>query len=467
MDESLVDVLLTVPEFKAVPREHLEWLASKGEVIEMKDGEHAFKPGDPIDGMRIVLQGQIKIYMEQGGSLRFFDAVETLEITGLLPYSRMKGASVYGIVAGDMKAFTLHKRFFPEMIRDHHELTEALVHSMTDRVRYGMKQQQINDKLVSLGKLSAGIAHELNNPSAAVVRGAHELKKHLRNVPDRFKAVIRIKASDKEVDQVNDLLFQKIAASTSAKKLSLQEKMSREDELAGWMDERGMPEAYAMAETLADYNFDTSDLEFLSALARSEDLPAIVMWICQMLTTERLVNDIEEASGRINALVSSIKTYTHMDRGVEKERADLLAGIRNTITLLSHKLKSANIHVTEDFQQDLPQPLIYISMMNQVWTNIIDNAIDAMEGRTGNMLGIHAHRDREFIAVSIIDNGPGIPNEIQDKIFDSFFTTKPVGKGTGLGLEMVRQIVHQQHHGKVEVHSQPGRTEFKVCIPID
>ena len=153
MEEPLVDVLLTVPEFKAVPRQHIEWLATKGEVIEMNDGDKAFSPGDSIDGMRIVLQGQIKIYMEQAGSLRFFDAVETLEITGLLPYSRMKGASVYGIVAGDMKAFTLHKKYLPEMIRDHHELTEALVHSMTDRVRYGMKQQQITDKLVSLGML--------------------------------------------------------------------------------------------------------------------------------------------------------------------------------------------------------------------------------------------------------------------------------------------------------------------------
>ena len=462
----MVEVLATVPEFKSVPRVHLEWLAAKGTLVERKDGDKAFSPGDPIDEMRIILKGQVKIYLEQAGSLRYFDTVETLEITGLLPYSRMKGASVYGIISGDTTALNLHKSYFPEMIREHHELTEALVHSMTDRVRYGMKQQQINDKMMSLGKLSAGIAHELNNPSAAVVRGAHELKKHLRNVPDRFKAVIRIKASDKDVDAVNDLLFRKIA-SVSASHYTLQQKMAREDELIGWLEEHRVAEGYAMAECLAEFDFSVQDLEQLATLARAEDLSAIINWLWQMITTERLVNDIEEASRRINGLVSSIKTYTHMDRGVEKERADLVAGIRNTLTLLGHKLKNAGIKVVEDFQPDLPHPLVYISMMNQVWTNIIDNAIDALEGRSGNVLEIHAQHDREFINVKLIDNGPGIPTEIQDKIFDSFFTTKPVGKGTGLGLEMVRQIVHQQHNGKVDVHSVPGRTEFKVCIPIN
>ncbi|HTF17035.1 MAG TPA: ATP-binding protein [Chryseolinea sp.] len=465
MEESLVDVLTTVAELKSVPRVHLEWLAGKGEIIDWKDGDRAFSPGDPVDDMRIILKGQIKVYMEQAGGLRYFDAIETLEITGLLPYSRMKGAAVHGIISGDTTALSINKRYFPEMIREHHELTEALVHSMTDRVRYGMKQEQINDKMVSLGKLSAGIAHELNNPSAAVVRGAHELKKHLRNVPERFKAVISIKATAKEVDEVNDLLFRKIAATSSAKR-SLQEKMTCEDELTAWLEEHHVAQAYTMAETFADYDFSVDDLEHLTTLSRPEDLPAIVMWLWQMLTTERLVSDIEEASKRINALVTSVKTYTHMDRGVDKERADVVDGIRNTLTLLGHKLKSAGVKVVEDFQSDLPKPHMFVSMMNQVWTNIIDNAVDAMEGRSGNLLEIHAHQDREFVIVRLIDNGPGIPKDIQDKIFDSFFTTKPVGKGTGLGLEMVRQIVHQQHNGKVEVRSEPGRTEFRVCIPI-
>jgi signal transduction histidine kinase len=464
MDQSLVDILSTVPELKSVPREHLEWLAEKGEIVQWKDGDKAFGPGEQVEHLRVILKGQVKVFFEQAGGMRFVDTIDELEITGLLPYSRMKGAAAQGIVSGDSTVLSLHRSYFPEMIREHHELTEALVHTMTDRVRYGMKQQQINDKMMSLGKLSAGLAHELNNPSAAVLRGAHELKKHLRNIPARFKAVIHIKATDQEVDDVNDLLFRKISAPPVT--LTMSDKMMREDDLSAWLDENRVAESYAMAETLTDFGFGIDDLNYLKSIVRAEDLQAIVTWFWQMLTTERLVNEIGDASGRINTLVCSIKTYTHMDRGGDKERADIIDGIRNTLTMLSHKLKINNVKVIENFQPDLPKPLIYISMMNQVWTNVIDNAIDAMEGRSGNTLEIEARQDRDFIIVCIIDNGPGIPNDIQDKIFDSFFTTKPVGKGTGLGLEMVRQIVHQQHQGKVEVKSKPGRTEFKVCIPI-
>lgn len=461
----MVDTLASIPELKTVPRQHLEWLVNKGEVVVWKAGEEAFVPGTPIDELRIVLKGQIKVHLDQPGGVRLFDTIDEMEITGLLPYSRLKTAAFHGVTSGETTSLCLHKRYFPEMIREHHELTEALVHTMTDRVRYGMKQQQINDKMMSLGKLSAGLAHELNNPSAAVVRGARELKKHLQNLPERFKSVIRIKATDKDVDEVNNLLFRKLSP-TASKKLSLAEKMRYEDELSAWLDEHGVTESYAMAETLADYTFSVEDLNHLKSFVRGEDLPAIITWCWQMLTTERLVTEIEDASGRINTLVCSIKTYTHMDRGVDKERADIVEGIRNTLTMLNHKLKSNNVTVEEDFQADLPKALIFVSMMNQVWTNIIDNAIDAMEGRENSVLQIRAQRDHEFIAVRLIDNGPGIPPEVQDKIFDPFFTTKPVGKGTGLGLEMAQQIVHQRHNGKIQLRSVPGRTEFKVCIPI-
>ncbi|MEJ0054457.1 MAG: ATP-binding protein [Bacteroidota bacterium] len=336
---------------------------------------------------------------------------------------------------------------------------------MTDRVRDFTKQQQQNDKMMSLGKLSAGLAHELNNPSAAIVRSASELKRLLSTVPEKFKAVIKIRASDKEVDKLNNLISDKINA-CQMRPLSLKEKTAVEDEITAWLEENKISDAYELVETFADFGIRKADLENIKSWTRPEDIFPVIGWVNQVLNTEKLITDIEEASKRINTLVTSVKGYTHMDQAAEKQSVDVHLGIRNTLTMLNHKLKKNNVRLTESFQTDLPQAKIFVSEMNQVWTNVIDNAIDAMEGRENNTLEIKTERDREFIIVRIIDNGPGIPKDIVDKIFDPFFTTKPVGKGTGLGLEVVQQII-TQHNGKVTVKSEVGRTEFEICFPIN
>jgi signal transduction histidine kinase len=318
---------------------------------------------------------------------------------------------------------------------------------------------------MALGKLSAGLAHELNNPSAAVIRSASELKRHLSSVPENFKRVIKIKASDEIVDKVNDLVFSKL--DHHGKVLpSLMQKTALEDELNDWLTENNIRQVYEMVETFAEFGMTIDDLEHVKTWLRPEDLLPVLGWINQVMNTEKLVCDIEEAAKRINTLVTSVKGYTHMDQAPEKQLVDIHPGIRNTLTMLNHKLKKNNIKLIENFQADLPHANIFVSEMNQVWTNVIDNAIDAMEGRPGSVLEIKTQKDREFILVHIIDNGPGIPDDIRDKIFDPFFTTKPIGKGTGLGLEVVQQII-SQHSGKVEVTSVPGRTEFSICFPIN
>jgi signal transduction histidine kinase len=465
MPINVLEELKQVPEFKNVPHHQLQWLAEKGFVKTYADGEKVFRKGDPIDEMRIVLQGEVDLYIEQGGSFRYLDTVETKEITGRLPYSRMRSAVAEGIVQGTVSVFMLHKDQFPEMIRNHYELTEALVHTMTDRVRDFTKQQQLNDKMMALGKFSAGLAHELNNPSAAVVRSAQELKKHLRHLPEKFKRVIKIQTTDDVIDWVNDFVQQKITGA-SAINLSLSTRMEREDELNSWFDEHDMENGYELVETFVEFGIGPHDLDKLRRNLRTEDQEAVINWVNQVLATERLVTEIEEASRRINTLVSSVKSYTHMDQNPEKQRTDVHDGIRNTLTLLSHKIRKGNVKLEEHFQDDLPQACVYVSELNQVWTNLIDNALDALEGRENSVLRITTQRDREFIVVHVNDNGPGIPAEITEKIFDPFFTTKPVGKGTGLGLEVVRQIV-LRHQGDVRVTSTPGNTTFSVCLPIN
>lgn len=460
----LLQTLKEIPELKGVPENQLQWLAENGQVQAFSDGQKMFSKGDKIDSMRILLQGEVNFFIEQAGNLRNVGTVEKGEITGKLPFSRMKGATGEGIVTGDTLIYTLHESLFPEMIRNHHELVEALVHVMTDRVRDTTRMQQQNDKMMALGKLSAGLAHELNNPSAAVVRSAHELKRHLSNIPANFKRVIKIRATDEVVEKVNDLVFSKIAQA-GKKPLSLMQKTALEDELTEWLEQNEIENAYEMTELFAEFGINPDDLEEAKSWLRPEDKAPVVGWLYQVLTTEKLVGEIEEAAKRINTLVTSVKGYTHMDQAPEKQLTDIHVGIRNTLTMLNHKLKKNNIKLIENFQADLPSANIFVSEMNQVWTNIIDNAIDAMEGRSNNTLEIKTEKSGAFINVSIIDNGPGIPKEIQDKIFDPFFTTKSIGKGTGLGLEVVRQIIGQ-HNGKVYVNSEPRRTEFVICFPI-
>lgn len=464
MGQDLFAKLKLVPEFKTVPDDQLQWLVDHGQIQTYNDGDKVFGVGDAIDGLNVVLTGRLQLYAVRNGNRLDLGAYEPYEILGRLPYSRMKAASGEGFAIGNLVMYFLHRDNFAGMISSCHEITEALVHNMTDRVREFTKYQQQNDKMMALGKLSAGLAHELNNPSAAIVRSAQELKKRMSAAPTQFKQVLKIRTDDTIVDKVNGLVFSKIQGHSQP--MSLMERTALEDELSEWLDNNGVPDPWQMTETFSEYNFSVNDFEQLKSWLRPEDNIAVVGWLHQVLSTEKLVGEIEEASKRINALVTSVKGYTHMDQAPEKHKADIHTGIRNTLTMLNHKLKKAGVKVIESFKHDPPEATIYVSELNQVWTNLIDNAIDAMEGMPNGVLEIRTERDRESTVVSIIDNGPGIPKDMQDKIFDAFFTTKPIGKGTGLGLDVVRNIVNQ-HNGKIDLTSRPGETIFKVSFPTN
>jgi signal transduction histidine kinase len=248
--------------------------------------------------------------------------------------------------------------------------------------------------------------------------------------------------------------------------LTLMQKKQQEDDLIDCLEEKKVDNIEDIAENFVEFGFTEEDMRGFTELIPLEYLSPVLNWINNNLVTEKMVNDIQEASQRISELVSSVKNFTHMDRGQEKEYTDVHSGIRNTLTMLQHKLKKENIELIEEYDTTLPPVKASVGALNQVWTNIIDNALDAMEAQQKGALRIKTERDKEFVQVTIQDNGPGIPEEILSNIYDPFFTTKEIGKGTGMGLDVVNRIV-KQHRGSIKVKSSPGQTSFMVCFPID
>jgi signal transduction histidine kinase len=457
--------LKSLEVFVNVPDDQLQWFIDNSENRMVSDGEILFKPGEPLTGPHIIIEGRLQFYMIQNGSRRELTTFTRGDITGYLPYSRGKVAAGYAVAVAELQMLSLPGEKMKEMIKDQFELTQSLVHVMSNRVRDFTALQQQNEKMMALGKLSAGLAHELNNPASAIVRDSVSLKEHLRLTPETFKEMVMIRIDAHHIDLLNQELF-KILSVTDHARLSLKERMRLEDDITAWFEEYEVGNGYAIAESFADFNFTIENLRTCAAAIPPASLSAMFNWISNLLVTERMVQDIQLSSKRIADLITSIKNFTHMDRAQDKQFADIHTGIRNTLTMLGYKIRKGNILIVEDYDETLPQVKGLIGELNQVWTNIIDNAIDAMEPNGSGTLTIKTERDKEFVQILIIDDGPGIPADVLPNIFDPFYTTKPMGKGTGMGLEVVQRIIYQ-HNGSVKVKSVPGHTEFMVCFPLN
>ncbi|MPR34089.1 cyclic nucleotide-binding domain-containing protein [Cytophagaceae bacterium SJW1-29] len=446
----------------SVPESELQWLVDHSEIVTLEEGEYLYKKGDPVDHLLIVLAGRLRMFIDRNGQHRELGFNEVGYIGGLLPYSRMKTGAASGVAVEKTTALRLPRAEFREMISSQYQLVESFVHLMLDRTRDYTKLDQQNEKMISLGKLSAGLAHELNNPAAAVVRSASALKKHLGFVPEKFKSVISIQATGAQVDRVNEILGDVLKRGTPD--LTLIEKSALEDDLYDWLEEHEVDNGFEIAECFAEYGVTTDDLEGVSKQVLAKDLSAVLDWLNNVLTTEKMVNEIAEASERIGNLVKSIKDYSHMDGGADKKMVVLRDGVESTLRILQHKLKTKHIKVQLDIPDSLPKVCMSPGEMNQVWTNLIDNAIDALP--EAGEIRIESEQDREFVITKVIDNGSGIPQDVIDQIFDPFFTTKEIGKGSGLGLEIAQNII-KRHRGQIKVSSKPGHTEFNVCLPIE
>ncbi|WP_324675525.1 sensor histidine kinase [Hymenobacter sp. GOD-10R] len=454
--------LLTITTFQGLPTETLDWLLAHGERRDYAPDEPIVQPGDPAEYMTAFLQGGVQFFRTQNGHREPRFRIGAGQVSGVLPYSRLQTLPNYGAAVGQTVMFALHRSFFPELERVSPELVQRLVAIMSDRVREETRGQESDEKLRALGKLSAGLAHELNNPAAAIARSAEALADRAATKPALLLSLVRHCPTPESLEALMNLA--ESACSIEAKSpLSALQRADQEDELADWLEEQGVPDGYQLAGGLIDADITLDQLKPVAADLPKEVLPAALAWLEGQLTTYHLVCDVQEASSRISTLVNNVKTYSHMDRGSDMAPLDVVSGLESTVNMFSYQLRNKNIQLVRDYAPDLPTIYGQVSSLNQVWTNLIDNALDALPN--GGTITLRTRREGDFVRVFIIDNGPGIPPNILSRIFEPFFTTKQAGDGTGLGLDIAQRTI-RNHNGRLEVQSAPGHTEFCAWLPV-
>ncbi|WP_284700156.1 sensor histidine kinase [Gracilimonas sediminicola] len=460
MDDYIVKGIQSFPQFSEVPEDEIREYVRLSEVCTYQPDEVIVKPGDEINKMYLLLEGNIRLQLKRGDQFTVIDTFEAGDLTGKLPFSRLQSSLAYVTVIEESTVLITHEDKFPE-IASHYQLIESFVHALSDRIRHFTTQQQQNEKLLALGKLSAGLAHELNNPASAMVRSATSLKANLHAKPEKFKGMMELKLSEEQVDAINKVIFNKLNAEIPS--LSLMERTSLEDDLADWMEDHGIEETYELAETFAEHGFNVESLEQIKDIGDEAMLTPVFKWIEDVFVTEKMIAEVEDASRRISDLVSSVKTYSHMDQANEKQPVELEKLLKSTLSILNHQIKEKQVSVELNIPDDLPEFCGFVSELNQVWMNLLDNAVDAIEKE--GRIEISAEAKNGDLRIYFKDNGAGIPEDIHTKIFDPFFTTKGIGEGTGLGLDFVRKIVNK-HNGTITVQSKPGETIFELCFPL-
>jgi signal transduction histidine kinase len=450
--------LLRFPTFADLPDDQIDWFISQSKELNLKAGDSYLRQGDPADAMFVILEGHLQVRGELNGETVAFD-LEPGDVTGVLPFSRMKQFSVGGRAVTDSHALRFPVSLFPELVQKMPELTKRLVGLMSDRIRETTRIEQQRDRLVSLGKLSAGLAHELNNPASAAKRAASQLRQILTKIRN---ASLELGKRDLSPAQKSEI--EKLEASFTQQDVVPPDALTindLEDQIDSLLRSHGQNDLWMLAAGLARRNIKSEVVESLFANLDRDTARAALVRIAASVEVASLLHEIESSTSRISDLVGAIKEYTHMDQS-PVQNVDVIKSLETTLTILNHKLKRGVV-VQRDYQRI---PLLvnsFGSELNQVWTNIIDNAIDAMHGK--GELRVRTYRDDGCVVVEIGDNGPGVPEEVQPHIFEPFFTTKGVGEGTGLGLDTVQRIV-KKHRGNIQVNSRPGDTRFQIWLPM-
>jgi signal transduction histidine kinase len=459
MEEALVQTVRRTPLFARLKDNELDCIRA-GEVISMLPGELLVEENAPAEFFYVNLEGEIRIS-------RKYDTQEVLlavskpgMFMGEIPLLLEAPWAAIVRVSKPTRLFRLNQENFWRMLSTCQSVAKEIFKAVAYRLRNleGFSSQR--QKLVSLGTMAAGLAHELNNPAAAARRAAAQLHQTVAAVQTLICQLGRVlKAEDWE-----RLLAAEQEATrrlNEAAPLDSLTRSDREDAMARWLDEQGIPEAWRLAPSFVGAGLDTEWLAELTKQFAPPGRPAALNWLDARLNLHSLLNLVDQGTGRVADLVKAIKSYTHMDQSPMQE-IDVHEGLESTLTMLGYKLK--HVQVVRAFDRSAPRIMAYGGELNQVWTNLIDNAVDALNGSGKICVGTFVEGNQ--LVVEIVDNGRGIPPEIQSRIFEPFFTTKAVGSGTGIGLLISNRIVADRHGGEIEFESKPGETRFKVRLPL-
>ena len=460
---SIYEFLKKVDLFAELPDEDL--LAICGTAIEMTlaDGELLFAEGDRGDKAYIIKEGQLEITKQTGGREVLLAVRGEGDVIGeiALLEEAPRMASVRARVPTAL--ISIRKGMLDNLLATSPSAARAMLQTVLERWRGTQAQLRQTEQMAQLGTLTAGVAHELNNPAAAVKRGADQMRFSLSPLAETQAALSHHEFSAAQQTAVNDLAAQAQTRTAEDSTLGALDRSNREEELEDWLDDSGIDDPWDLAPSLVDLEFSSDRFADLSNQFSRAELGDILRWVVAVYQAHSLLREVGQGAERISEIVKALKSYAYLDQA-PVQSVDIHDGLNNTLVILRHKLKQG-VEVKRNYADDIPHIQAYGSELNQVWTNILDNAIDALDGK--GLITLSTRHDNSHVIVEIEDNGPGIPDEIRSRIFDAFFTTKPPGKGTGLGLNISYNIIVYKHRGDIRVYSQPGFTCFQVWLPLN
>jgi signal transduction histidine kinase len=417
------------------------------------------KQGEPGNTAFIVVKGGFEIQKQSGQSMIKIDVRGTGEIIGEMALLSQAPRSATVTAVTDSETLCISKEVFENLLSTSSTAALAVLNWVMARLSQNDALLHQQERMAALGTLSAGLAHELNNPAAAAQRSASLLKESQAKWLVLTHEIEVRAFQDEQTDWLNGFLQEASQRFESPVKLDALDKIDLVDQLQAWLEANGVESAWDLAPAMVNFGWNVESLEPLREVTFFE---LSIQWLGAGCRMTELLNEVQETTGRLSQIVRAMKAYTYLDQAPLLE-VDIHEGLENTLVIMQHKLKQG-VTIKREYSKKLPNIEAYASELNQVWTNIIDNAVDAMNGK-GEIV-LKTYGQDHYVIVEIIDNGPGIPNDIQSRIYEPFFTTKPPGKGTGLGLHISHDIIANRHHGQLLVESKPGETKFKVVIPI-